>query len=73
MTDITDVIQGMQLGREATMDTEELFVHDGCERKRTERLHSSIVDTLRILALAYRQSILVDEIWHRVGFPYIRA
>ena len=35
------------------MNTEELLVHDSRERQGAERLHASIVDTLRILAFAY--------------------
>ena len=46
----------MELWREATVNTEELLVHDGGEGKCTERLHAGIVDTLGVLALAYLSS-----------------
>lgn len=34
------------------MNAEELLVHDGRERKGTERCHASVIDSLGVLALA---------------------
>lgn len=43
----------MQFGTEATMNTQELLVHDGSQRKATERLDTGIVNSLRVLVLAF--------------------
>ncbi len=51
----TDVIKGVELGRETAVDTEKLLVHDGGQREGAERLHARIVDALRVLALACKR------------------
>jgi hypothetical protein len=33
------------------MDTEELFVHDGSEGKRAERIHAGIIQAFGVLSL----------------------
>jgi hypothetical protein len=33
------------------MDAEELLVHDGSERKRTERVHEGIIQAFGVLSL----------------------
>jgi hypothetical protein len=43
----------MQLGTQATMNTEKLLVHDGGKGKSTKRLHAGLVDILRVLVLAF--------------------
>lgn len=35
------------------MDTEELFVHDGGDRERAERVDAGIVNLLRVFSSAY--------------------
>jgi len=44
----------MQLGAEATMDTEELFVHDGSQGQGAERIHTRIIDPFRVFMLALK-------------------
>lgn len=46
------VVERVELGREAAVDAQELLVHDGGERERAERLHARVVDLLRVLVLA---------------------
>jgi hypothetical protein len=48
----TDVVEGAQLRREATVHAQELLVHEGGERQAVERVHARIVHTLRVLDLA---------------------
>ena len=52
-----EVVDGVELRRQATMDTQELLVHDGGQRKSAERLHAGIVDTFRVLAFACKRWI----------------
>ena len=54
MTYVTNIVEGMQLGRQTTVDAEELFVHDSGKGQSAEGLHARVVDTLRVLALAYK-------------------
>ena len=42
----------MQLGRKATVDAEELLVHDRRQREGAERIHTRFVDALSVLPLA---------------------
>jgi hypothetical protein len=44
----------MQLGAEATMDTEELFIHDGSQGQGAEGIHTRIIDLFRIFMLALK-------------------
>ena len=53
-TYVTNIVEGMQLGRQATVNAEELFVHDSGKGQSAEGLHARVVDTLRVLALAYK-------------------
>ena len=50
---VANVIEGMQFRGQSTMNTEELFVHDGSEGQCAEGLHACIIDALGVLALAY--------------------
>ena len=43
----------MQLGAEATMDTEELFVHDCSQRQGAKRFHTRIIYLFGIFVLAF--------------------
>ena len=50
---ITDVVDGVQLGRQPTVYAEELFVHDCGKRQGAEGLDARLVDVLRVLVLAF--------------------
>jgi hypothetical protein len=52
-TNVSDVIKGMQLGGETTMDTEELFVHDSSKGQCTEGRHACVVDSFGVLSFAW--------------------
>lgn len=52
-THVADIIEGVEFGRETTVNTEELFVHDSGERECAERIHARVVYPLGVLALAY--------------------
>ena len=52
-THVADIIEGVKFWREATVDAEELLVHDSGEGKGAEGRHASVVDSLRVLALAF--------------------
>lgn len=54
-TDVTNIIQSMQLGRQATVDAEELFVHNRSQRQCTERIHACIIYTFGVLPFAYER------------------
>lgn len=47
-----DILEGMQLRAETTVDTQELLVHDRRQRQRAERFDARLVDPLAILVLA---------------------
>ena len=47
-----EVFQSVKLWAQSTMYTQELFVHDRCERQCTEGLHTSFIHSLRVLVLA---------------------
>lgn len=47
-----DIFEGMQLGAESTVNTEELFVHDRRQRQRTEGFQTCLVDPFTIFVLA---------------------
>jgi hypothetical protein len=57
-THTPQVIKSLQLGRKATMDTQELLVHDSCKWQGAERVHDGIVHGVRVLMLAYFASVL---------------
>jgi hypothetical protein len=40
----SQVVEGMQLRAQSTVDTQELLVHDGSQGKTAERLHTGFVD-----------------------------
>jgi hypothetical protein len=42
----------VEFGRETTVNTQELFIHDGSKRKVAEGVHARVVDGLRVLVLA---------------------
>ena len=52
MTYGLDVLQGVQLRAETTVDTEELLVHDRRQRQRTEGFDARLVNPFAILVLA---------------------
>ena len=52
-THFTNVIKGVQFGRQPAVYAEELFVHDCGKRKGAERLEARFVDALGILALTF--------------------
>lgn len=47
-----DILEGVQLRAETTMDTEKLLVHDRRQRQSAERFNARLVDPLAILVLA---------------------
>ncbi len=49
---ITDVVDGVQLGRQPTVYAEELFVHDRGKRQGAEGLDAHLADALGVLVLA---------------------
>ena len=51
---VTNVVQRMQFWRKPAMDAEELFVHDSGKGQSAEGLHARVIDTLGVLALAYK-------------------
>lgn len=44
----------MQLGAEATMDAEELFVHNCRQRQRTEGFQTCLIEPFTIFVLAFQ-------------------
>jgi hypothetical protein len=44
----------MQLGAEATMDTEKLFIHDGSQGQGAEGIHTRIIDPFRVFMRALK-------------------
>lgn len=50
--DGANVVQRVNLRREAAMETEKLAVHERCQRQAVKRLHARIVHLLRVLHLA---------------------
>lgn len=52
VTDRSQIIERLQLGRQATMNAKELLVHDGGKGEVAERLHTGVVDLLGVLVLA---------------------
>lgn len=46
------VIQAVQLRAQTAVNAEKLFVHDRSQRQRTERIHTSFVNLLRVFVLA---------------------
>jgi hypothetical protein len=48
-----DIVQCMQLWAETTMYAKELLVHDGSKGQCAERVHTSIIYSLRIFVLAF--------------------
>lgn len=60
-----DVVQGVDLGGEATVDAEELLVHEGGQGQAVERLHARVVHALRVLDLAWKgQKIKTHKCTH---------
>ncbi len=51
--DFTNVVDGVQLGRQPTVYAEELFVHDCGKRQGAEGLDARLVDALGVLVLAF--------------------
>ena len=47
-----DVVEGVELGREAAVHAQELLVHEGGERQAVEGVHARVVHALRVLDLA---------------------
>jgi hypothetical protein len=47
-----EVFESVELRAKSTVYAEELLVHDRRQRQRTERLHTSVVDFLRVFVLA---------------------
>lgn len=52
VTHVSDVVHGKKLGGKSAMDAQELFVHDGGERKGAEGFHACIVYSFRVFVLA---------------------
>ena len=52
VTHVADIVERMELGRQAAVNAEELLVHNGSKGKGAEGLHAGIVDALRVLAFA---------------------
>jgi hypothetical protein len=52
-TYVPNIIQGVELGRESSMDAEELLVHYGSEWERAERVHAGVIQAFGILTLTY--------------------
>jgi hypothetical protein len=48
----SQIVQSVQLGTQATMNAEELLVHDGGQWQAAERFHASLVDGLRVFVPA---------------------
>ena len=49
----TDVVDGVQLGRQPAVYAQELFVHDRGKRQGAEGLDARLVDALGVLVLAF--------------------
>ena len=49
---LLDVVEGVDLWRQAAVDAEELLVHEGSQRQAVEGLHASVVHALGVLDLA---------------------
>ena len=54
MTYALQVVQGMQLRTQTTVNAEELLVHDCCQWQCAEGLHACLVDILGVLVLALK-------------------
>ncbi|TKW51225.1 hypothetical protein CTA1_2028 [Colletotrichum tanaceti] len=48
----SQVIEGVKLGAQTTVDAQELFVHDGSQGQAAEGLHAGLVNGLGVLVLA---------------------
>ena len=46
-----EIVQGVELWRQSSVNAEELLVHDGCQWQGTERLHTGLIHILRVLVL----------------------
>ena len=46
------VLKGVKLRTESTVNAEELLVHDRSQRQGAERLHAGIIDSFRVFVLA---------------------
>jgi hypothetical protein len=51
--DALQVLQSVKLRAETTVDAQELLVHDGGQRKSTERLHAGLINGLGVFVLAF--------------------
>lgn len=60
----------MELRAKTTVDTQELLVHDGRQRQRTERFDARLVDPFAILVLALK---LEGEVIRQVATLVITA
>jgi len=48
-----NIVKSVQLGRESTVDTKELLVHDGCKGKVAEGIHDGVVNAIGVLVFAF--------------------
>jgi hypothetical protein len=51
MTYVANVIQGVEFGRQPTMNAEKLLVHDGSKGECAERVHAGLVQAFGVLTL----------------------
>lgn len=59
----TKIIDRVELGRQTTMNAQELLVHDRRQRQVAKRIHASVIDGLRVLVLAFEfESEIVGQV-----------
>ena len=56
-TNLSYVIKRVNFWRKTSMYAKELLVHDGGQRQAVEGFHASIINTLGVLDLAYKDKI----------------
>ena len=63
---LSDVVQGVKIGGETAVNTEELFVHDCCQWQSTEGVHACFIDSFRVFAFAWTWYICEAVLWIKV-------
>ena len=67
-TYIANIFKGVKFWGKATVNAKELLVHDRCQRQRAERLHTCVVDAVRVFVFTWRNGQLIRRTsWNEVG------
>ena len=67
---LSDIVHVAYLGRDAAVDAEKLLVHESSEWQAVERIHTLIVELLRVLratCMTLTLSNVLHPIQHKIG------